>query len=320
MSVMNKFLSLSITAYFSLFFFLSLPSKSCVAADQEELSVEHLFNEHVDSIVLVAAQDRKVSRLGSGFIIREDGWILTNAHVIKNAKSIIVKLRNNKVCPNVRVLYCDVDHDVALLKVDAGNLKAVTLGNSNKIHIGERVVTIGNPLGLESTISDGLISSWRTVHGYKTLQISVPLSEGSSGGPLFNLQGEVIGITTASYLKGQNLNFAIPINYIKPFLSKVILLRTTNGSEFASKQYSAPRRIIAAKPKNQSITTAKQNNYGKEDLKKNSVHSRFYVVNPNDTLFSLAKKFHVTVPELMQINELKSDKISSGQKIKIPGP
>ena len=299
---MNKLIYFFLALCLSFFLCAFHSTRKCFADYPKESSVEHLFNEHVDSIVLVAAQDRKASRLGSGFIIREDGWIVTNAHVIKNAKSIIVKLRNNKVCPNVRVLYCDVDHDVALLKVDAGNLKAVTLGNSNKVHIGERVVTIGNPLGLESTISDGLISSWRTVHGYKTLQISVPLSEGSSGGPLFNLQGEVIGITMASYLKRQNLNFAIPINYIKPFLSKV--------------------------------------NYGKEDRKKNSVltktsrawksrtiptqnltnHARFYVVNPNDTLFSLAKKFHVTVPQLMKINELKSDKIFSGQEINIPNP
>ena len=293
--------------------------------------MEDLFNQHVDSIVLVAAQDRKVSRLGSGFIIREDGWIVTNAHVIKNAKSIIVKLRNNKVCPNVRVLYCDVDHDVALLKVDAGNLKPATLGNSNKVHIGERVVTIGNPLGLESTISDGLISSWRTVHGYKTLQISVPLSEGSSGGPLFNLQGEVIGITTASYLKGQNLNFAIPINYIKPFLSKVNYgredLRThpkiSRQSFHAGGLEAGPLPPAGNEdgrvPQGQDPQHIDRGNF-RMSSKKNSIHSRFYVVNPNDTLFSLAKRFHVTVPELMKINEFKSDKISSGQKIKIPAP
>jgi S1-C subfamily serine protease len=90
----------------------------------------------------------------------------------------------------------------------------VRLGNSDPVQVGERVVAIGNPRGLEQTVTDGLISAIRdTGKGYKLFQMSVPISTGSSGGPLFNMAGEAIGITAAYLEGGQNLNFAIPINY-----------------------------------------------------------------------------------------------------------
>ena len=181
-----------------------------------------LFSKNADAIVLIAAScGNNETKLGSGFIVTEDGLILTNYHIIENAEKIVVKLKNNRAYSNVQVAGQDPKRDIALLKIRAQDLKKVRLGDSDDVDIGQRVVSIGNPLGLESTISDGLISSKRkTDDGLRLLQISVPLSEGSSGGPLFNLKGKVIGITTASFLQGQNLNFALPINYAKSLIRK----------------------------------------------------------------------------------------------------
>ena len=246
---------------------------------QEELPISSLFIQQADSIVLVGTKGRKDGKLGSGFIIRADGLIVTNYHLIKNAKKIYVKLRNDTGYRSVRLINADASKDIALIKVNGRGLKPVKLGNSNHVQIGQRVVTIGSPLGLESTVADGLISAVRaTDKDFKLFQISVPLSNGSSGGPLFNLKGEVVGITTASYLKGQNLNFAVPINYIKPLVSKP----------------SDPKEG------------------------RRSGNQRSYVVQPDDTLYGLAKKFKTTVTEIMEANKLTDSKIYSGQRLTIP--
>ena len=250
------------------------------ATQPSESSAENIFNQYVDSIVVISALDKKESRMGSGFIIKEDGLIVTNAHLIAHTQKIMVKLRNKKIYQPADLVSSSPDKDIAVLKINARDLKPVKLGNSNKVQIGERVVTIGNPLGLESTISDGLISAWRTVKGgFKVLQISVPLSQGSSGGPLFNLKGEVIGVTTGSYLKGQNLNFAIPINDVKPLLAKSNLSRL---------------RSVLSRGKT------------------------IYTVQSNDTLIKIARRFHTTVLALMKLNHLSDPRLHRGQKIKIP--
>ncbi len=276
----NKPIPSYITVHLSLLLSFFSLSPIFAATQEPESSVEKIFNEQVDSIVVIGALDKKQSRLGSGFIVDKDGLIVTNAHLAGGAKKIVVKLHKSSIYHQARLITIDRAKDIAILKIDIPNLKPVKLGNSNKVQIGERVVSIGNPLGLESTISDGLISSWRTVKGgLKVLQISVPLSQGSSGGPLFNLQGEVIGVTMGSYLKGQNLNFAVPINDVKPLLNK------SNLNRF---------RSALGKGKN------------------------IYTVRSNDTLTKLARRFHTTVLELMKLNHLHDPRIHRGQKIRIP--
>ena len=120
--------------------------------------------------------------------------------------------------------------DLASLKIDptkpadgtAGEVGAVTLGDSDKIVVGERAVSIGNPLGLEHTLTDGLVSSRRMYEGRAWIQMSVPVSPGNSGGPVFNMHGEVIGITTAQlggvFGRAQNLNLAVPVNELKKLI------------------------------------------------------------------------------------------------------
>ncbi len=180
-------------------------------------SAEDIVNTYGKSIVLIQTDNA----MGSGFVVSLDGLILTNSHVISGSAAISIKfIADNRVYSNVKVIKDNTIRDLALLKInDAGNFVPVVLGDSNQVSVGQRVVAIGNPQGLENTVSDGLVSAIRDLSGTKLLQISVPISVGSSGGPLFNMNGEVIGITSSSFDKGQNLNFAVAINHAKNELS-----------------------------------------------------------------------------------------------------
>jgi len=176
-------------------------------------SIEDIVNAYGKSIVLIKT-DRG---MGSGFVVSSDGLILTNSHVISGSGTISIKfIADNRVYSNVKVIKDNTIRDLALLKInDAGSFIPVVLGDSAQVSVGQRVVAIGNPQGLENTVSDGLVSAIRDVSGTSLLQISVPISAGSSGGALFNMNGEVIGVSSASYKEGQNLNFAVPIDYAK---------------------------------------------------------------------------------------------------------
>jgi hypothetical protein len=161
---------------------------------------------------------------GSGFLISKDGRVVTNYHVIKSGSSAVVKLPDGAFFAVDGVLASDKDRDVAVIKAHGNGFKALTFGDSARLQVGEDVVAIGTPLSLESTVSNGIVSAIRTVEdeGGKFLQITVPISPGSSGGPLFNMSGKVVGITTSGLRGGENLNFAIPINDVKPLLATIV--------------------------------------------------------------------------------------------------
>jgi hypothetical protein len=158
---------------------------------------------------------------GTGFLVSTDGRIVTNYHVIKGASSAIVKLPDGAFYDVDGVVAFDKARDLAVIKAHGQNFRVVTLGNSDRVQVGEEIVAIGSPLSLESTVSSGIVSGIRTIkeEGGKFLQITAPISPGSSGGPLFNMAGEVVGITTLYLKDGENLNFAIPVNDAKVLLS-----------------------------------------------------------------------------------------------------
>ena len=164
--------------------------------------------------------------VGSGFLVQPNGVVVTNYHVIENAQAVTVKLQDGREFRAQGVLGSDAELDVAALKLEANNLPTIPLGDSDHVKVGQRVIAIGNPLGvLENTVSDGIISAIRLENDPKAklkkyLQITAPVSQGSSGGPLLDLKGHVIGITFASIEQGQNLNFAIPINYVQSFIKE----------------------------------------------------------------------------------------------------
>lgn len=111
------------------------------------------------------------------------------------------------------------NHDPVVLRVETGTARPSTLGDSDHVRVGDQIVVVGNPEGLEQTVSNGLVSGIREIDHRKLFQISAPISEGSSGSPVFNDRGEVIGVVVSSLESGQNLNFAVPINYAKPLLT-----------------------------------------------------------------------------------------------------
>ncbi|WP_334107187.1 DegQ family serine endoprotease [Methylobacillus sp.] len=160
----------------------------------------------------------KSQSLGSGFIISNDGYILTNAHVVREADEVIVKL-NDKREFKAKIIGTDRRTDVALLKIDATGLPKVTIGNPEQLKVGEWVVAIGSPFGLESTLTAGVVSAKGRALPQENfvpfIQTDVAINPGNSGGPLFNLKGEVVGVNSQIYSRTggyMGLSFAIPID------------------------------------------------------------------------------------------------------------
>ena len=205
-------------------------------------------NGSIVSIVMSNKDGHPIAQ-GSGFLISKDGHVVTNYHVIKNGNSALVKLPNGSFFAVDGVLASDKDRDVAVIKAHGNGFRTLTLGDSDRLQVGEEVVAIGNPLSLESTVSNGIVSAIRTVEdeGGKFVQITVPISPGSSGGPLFNMAGEVVGITTSHIKGGENLNFAIPINDVKPMLRAKGLTPSAlpdEAEEAENHEHSGPDPIL----------------------------------------------------------------------------
>ena len=189
----------------------------------KERTVAQIVKESSDAVVQVVVSDSSGQDLGlgSGFIVSQDGRIVTNYHVINGAHSAIVKLTNGAFFPVDGVLAADKDRDLALLKVSGKNLPFLTLAYTPP-QIGEHVVAIGSPLGLDNTVSDGIVSAVREERpGKSWIQTTAPVSHGNSGGPLLNSAGKVIGVITLGVNPqvGQNLNFAVPSDAVKALLA-----------------------------------------------------------------------------------------------------
>ena len=168
------------------------------------------------------------SGVGSGFIIDPKGYILTNYHVVEGAKKIDVTLSEGKKYPG-RVVGYDKRSDLAVIKIDAENLPALPLGDSDKLEPGQFAIAIGNPYGLNRTVTLGIVSALnRTIvepNGVRLenlIQTDAAINPGNSGGPLINIKGEVIGINTAIKSDAQGIGFAIPINKAKQIADKLI--------------------------------------------------------------------------------------------------
>jgi len=188
---------------------------SMLAPKAQALTPAQIAESATPSVVLIKVPNG----LGSGFVVSGDGRIVTNMHVIRGADQATVQTAAGKQYDKVELMAADEVHDLVVLRIHARGLKPLPLGDSATARPGAHVVAIGHPLGLGNTVSDGLISAVREISPQRLLlQISAPISPGSSGGPLFNDDGEVIGISTLVISGGQNLNFAVPINAVKPLL------------------------------------------------------------------------------------------------------
>jgi serine protease Do len=170
---------------------------------------------------------RDTTSLGSGFIISADGYILTNSHVVKDADEIVVKLSDHRELL-AKVIGSDARTDVALLKVDAKDLPAVTIGDANKLQVGAWVLAIGSPFGFEQSVTAGIVSAkGRSLPGgnyVPFIQTDVAINPGNSGGPLFNMEGKVVGINSQIYSRTggfMGLSFAIPMDVVMNVVDQI---------------------------------------------------------------------------------------------------
>lgn len=182
---------------------------------------QNLAKRSFPSVVLLVMQDQhhQPIALGSGFFVRP-GVVATNVHVIKGATTGYAKLVGVDTRLEIAgVVGLDSAHDLALLSVSGGTAPSLPVGDSGTVQVGDEVYAIGNPEGLEGTFSEGIVSGIRNVDGDKLLQVTAPISPGSSGGPVLSSSGKVVGIAVATFQGGQNLNFAIPSAYLLPLLA-----------------------------------------------------------------------------------------------------
>jgi hypothetical protein len=190
------------------------------AQQPRDFKPSEIYGRSSQAVVLIRTNDAKGKPYsqGTGFIVSADGKIFTNYHVIQHAKSASVFLANGDAYDSVDVIEIDKRKDIALIRIKAVDLPILQLGKSSELQPGDRVYAITNPIGLQNSLSEGILSAIRQYEGYKLFQTTTPISPGSSGGPLFNSLGQVIGIAVGSFEDGQNLNLAIPIDYSKGML------------------------------------------------------------------------------------------------------
>ncbi len=191
--------------------------------------------ELVGQLGAAVVQVRTPGGLGSGFMLNEEGYLITNFHVIENETQISVEVYHQKdgalerkAYKQVKIIAINKFVDLALLKIedkDAPRFARVPLGDSDTLSVGERVFAIGSPLGLERTVTEGIVSTkTRPMQGELYLQTTAQINPGNSGGPLFNLRGEVVGVTNMKITFGEGLGFAIPVEAVKYFLEHRVSL------------------------------------------------------------------------------------------------
>ena len=223
--------------------------------------VRELVSQLGESVVQV----RTPGGLGSGFIINEDGYLITNFHVIEGETQISVEVYHQnskdgqlerKVYKDVKIIAMNKFEDITLLKIDDKNapkFAKVLLGDSDTLAVGEGVFAIGSPLGLERTVTEGIVSTkTRQLQGELYLQTTAQINPGNSGGPLFNMRGEVIGITNMKITFGEGLGFAIPIGAVKYFLDH------RDAFAYSNDNPSNPYRYLEPPSRMKQTVTAKK--------------------------------------------------------------
>ncbi len=224
-------------------------------ASLAERSVRELVNQLGEAVVQV----RTPGGLGSGFILGEEGYLITNFHVIEGETQISAEVYHQtngqlerKAYKQIRIIAMNKFQDLALLKIDekdAPKFAKVPLGDSDALGVGERVFAIGSPLGLERTVTEGIVSTkTRQLQGELYLQTTAQINPGNSGGPLFNLRGEVVGVTNMKLLFGEGLGFAIPVEAVKYFLKHRDAYAYDNDNPSNAYRYLEPPSRLRKSP------------------------------------------------------------------------
>jgi S1-C subfamily serine protease len=236
-------------------------------------------------LLVLQDEDGKTIGAGTGFLVSSDGLLVTNQHVVAEAHTIIAKAENGGLFPVTRIIATDSRNDLALIQFNAKDLPFLALAPDGSAEAGTRIAIIGSPLGLEGTLTEGIVSARRRLPKEKrdVLQISAPISQGSSGSPVLDSQGRVIGVASFLLQDGQALNFASPSEQLRKLLGK--------------------RTPLPSLQKNPPAT---------------------YTVKQGDTLIQISRELEkqgvsATAEQIRTLNQIpKSSVIRPGQVLRIP--
>lgn len=194
------------------------------APAQASLSTSDIAKKIAPAVVVIRGTGESGGTVGSGFLISADGKIATNLHVIRDLQRGGVQLSSGEVFDSFTVVAFDERRDLAIIQVPGFDTPSVELGNSNETQTGESVVAVGSPRGLGGSVTAGVVSAIRddpVGRGFKLIQTDAAINPGNSGGPLVNSKGQAVGVIVAKLKESENLNFAIPINYIRGMLGNL---------------------------------------------------------------------------------------------------
>jgi hypothetical protein len=215
-----------------------------------KLTTEQIAEKAIPSVVVIesSGENGAVAKQGSGFV-SADSVIVTNYHVIRGAGSLLVRIAANQSFRVDSIIGYDISHDLAAFRVEGLSVPALTMAESEVCKVGDKVIAVGAPRGLESTVSEGIISALRDVSGTRIIQTTTSISPGSSGGPLLDENAQVIGVTTAQNPNGQNLNFVVAARHILDLLAQ--------KREIALVQMLSETRVTESLPANTFVVPAR---------------------------------------------------------------
>jgi S1-C subfamily serine protease len=220
---------------------------SVAAQPVARLSPPEVAERTLGSIVRIeAVPERGPAELGTGFLVGPGGELVTNLHVIGRATQLRVHLPDGQVVTDVHFLAADAEHDLVLLSVGARDLPYLRLSDSPRPRVGEALYVLGHPLGMDITFSDGIVSGHPELEGIHFIQITAPISRGSSGGPVVDARAEVIGVAAAFARGGQNVNLALPASMVRALLEQETEPRAFAAYARRLRSLASDARYVAA--------------------------------------------------------------------------